>query len=106
MGRTALELVGQGTLGYSFDPLTADSHDGYAEAVKAFMSVSNTSRHRDRLLTIALQTGHLALSPFQVHHPVLALLGPCMVPTNSSRHAAQQEDSEVEAHRRCCACEV
>ena len=37
MGRTALELVGQGTLGYSFDPLTADSRDEYAEAVKAFM---------------------------------------------------------------------
>ena len=37
MGRKALELVGQGTLGYSFDPLTADSRDEYAEAVKAFM---------------------------------------------------------------------
>ncbi len=37
MGRTALELVGQGGLGYSFDPLTADTKDEYAEAVKAFM---------------------------------------------------------------------
>ncbi len=37
MGRTALELIGQAGLGYSFDPLTADSPDSFAEAVKAFM---------------------------------------------------------------------
>ncbi len=37
MGRTALELIGQGGLGYSFDPLIADSYDEYAEAVKAFV---------------------------------------------------------------------
>ena len=106
MGRTALELVGQGTLGYSFDPLTADSRNDYADAVKAFMSVLVLPQQHDPSLTISLQTGHLALSPLQVHHPVLALLGPCMVPTNSSRHAAQREDSEIEAHRQYCACEV
>ena len=39
MGRTALELIGQAGLGYSFDPLTADSPNEFAEAVKAFMSV-------------------------------------------------------------------
>ncbi|TBU59775.1 cytochrome P450 [Dichomitus squalens] len=37
MGRTALELVGQGGLGYSFDPLIAESRDEFAEAVKAFV---------------------------------------------------------------------
>ncbi|EJF55944.1 cytochrome P450 [Dichomitus squalens LYAD-421 SS1] len=37
MGRTALELVGQGGLGYSFDPLTAESRDEFTEAVKAFI---------------------------------------------------------------------
>ena len=36
MGRTALELVGQGGLGHSFDPLTADSQDDFTEAIKAF----------------------------------------------------------------------
>ena len=36
MGRTALELVGQGGLGHSFDPLTKDAQDEYAEAVKNF----------------------------------------------------------------------
>ena len=39
MGRTALELVGQGGLGHSFDPLVEDSKDEYTEAVKAFMYV-------------------------------------------------------------------
>lgn len=34
MGRAALELIGQGGLGYSFDPLTADVHDTYGHALK------------------------------------------------------------------------
>ncbi|KZT10168.1 cytochrome P450 [Laetiporus sulphureus 93-53] len=38
-GRAALELIGQGGLGYSFDPLTNDKRDAYAEAVKAFLPV-------------------------------------------------------------------
>ena len=37
MGRAALELVGQGALGYSFDPLVADSKDAFTEAVKSFV---------------------------------------------------------------------
>ena len=37
--RSALELVGQGGLGYSFDPLVAESHDEFAEAVKSFVYV-------------------------------------------------------------------
>lgn len=40
MGRTALELVGQGGLGYSFDPLVRDNTDEYGEAVKLFLSVA------------------------------------------------------------------
>ena len=35
MGRTALELVGQVGLGYSFDPLVSDSADEFGAAVKA-----------------------------------------------------------------------
>ncbi|KAI0828713.1 cytochrome P450 [Trametes gibbosa] len=38
MGRTALELIGQAGLGYSFDPLTEDvTPDVYAEAIKAYV---------------------------------------------------------------------
>ena len=39
-GRTALELVGQGGLGYSFDPLTEDKPNAYANAVKMFVYVA------------------------------------------------------------------
>ncbi len=37
MGRTALELIGQGGLGHSFDPLTEDVADEFAESVKAYL---------------------------------------------------------------------
>lgn len=37
MGRTALELMGQAGLGYSFDPLIEDSTDTYGSALKMFM---------------------------------------------------------------------
>ncbi|KAI0329087.1 cytochrome P450 [Cubamyces sp. BRFM 1775] len=36
MGRTALEIVGQAGLGYSFDPLVRDKPDEYASALKTF----------------------------------------------------------------------
>ncbi len=36
MGRTALELIGQAGLGYSFDPLVADTPDDFGYAIKAF----------------------------------------------------------------------
>ena len=37
MGRTALELIGQGGLGYSFDPLTEEVHNTFSDALKEFM---------------------------------------------------------------------
>ena len=37
-GRTALELLGQGALGYSFDPIVDEPDDNtYAECVKEFL---------------------------------------------------------------------
>lgn len=39
MSRTALELIGQAGLGYSFDPLVADHQDEFAAAVKEFQYV-------------------------------------------------------------------
>ena len=43
MGRTALELVGQGMMGYSFDPLVEEVHNDFAEALKAFMCAPSPS---------------------------------------------------------------
>ena len=39
MHRCALELIGQGGLGYSFDPLVEDRPNEYGAAFKEFMSV-------------------------------------------------------------------
>ena len=44
MGRTALELVGQGMMGYSFDPLTEEVRNDFAEAIKSFVCVFQLSR--------------------------------------------------------------
>ena len=38
-GRTTLEILGQAGLGHSFDPLTEDISDEYADAVKTFACV-------------------------------------------------------------------
>lgn len=37
MGRTALELVGQGGLGYSFDPLVANVPNSFGDSLKALL---------------------------------------------------------------------
>ncbi|KAI0713881.1 cytochrome P450 [Earliella scabrosa] len=50
MGRTALELIGQGGLGHSFDPLLADSQDDFAQAVKELIpSLSYLQPYRNML---------------------------------------------------------
>nr|VWP01640.1 Alcohol oxidase [Ganoderma boninense] len=41
IGRTALELIGRGGLGYSFDPLVAESTDKLTESVKSFVPAAN-----------------------------------------------------------------
>ena len=48
MGRTALELIGRGGLGYSFDPLVGESRDLFTESVKSFMFVSIASLLHER----------------------------------------------------------
>ena len=42
MGRAALELLGQGALGYSFHPLVDDTSNDSAEAVKSFLYARTT----------------------------------------------------------------
>ena len=39
MGRTALELIGRGGLGYSFDPLVTESREVFTESVKSLVFV-------------------------------------------------------------------
>ncbi|KAH9912197.1 cytochrome P450 [Epithele typhae] len=56
MGRAALELVGQGILGHSFDPLVADTKDEFTEAVKSF---SPTLAHITYALAILSLVRHV-----------------------------------------------
>ena len=51
MGRTALELIGQGGFGHSFDPIVSEPTDKFAEAVKSFMCVTVTWTFHQTLFT-------------------------------------------------------
>lgn len=62
MHRCALELVGQGGLGYSFDPLIEERPDEYGAALKEFMSVSLISPEFIGLLTTMFRPAVFALS--------------------------------------------
>ncbi|KAI0648492.1 cytochrome P450 [Trametes meyenii] len=57
MGRTALELIGQGGLGHSFDPLTRDVADEFADAVKAYFPVLQQMEMPRLLLPQLLKIG-------------------------------------------------
>ncbi|KAI1782173.1 cytochrome P450 [Ganoderma leucocontextum] len=66
MGRAALELLGQGALGYSFDPLVDDTTNDFAEAVKSFLyafTLHHPGRHPG-LRSMALD----AISSRRVRH--------------------------------------
>ncbi|KAH9923737.1 cytochrome P450 [Epithele typhae] len=52
MGRAALELVGQGALGHSFDPLVEDSKDEFTENVKSFFPSTADVTYGFALLTL------------------------------------------------------
>ncbi|KAI0754308.1 cytochrome P450 [Daedaleopsis nitida] len=61
MSRTALELIGQAGLGYSFDPLVADSMDEFARAVKSFGPALVAVDHLRRLLPYIPEFGNPSL---------------------------------------------
>ncbi|KAL1946289.1 hypothetical protein VTO73DRAFT_15416 [Trametes versicolor] len=61
MSRAALELIGQGGIGYSFDPLIEDISDAYADAAKYFV-VTATSPEMIPLRQMAPFLKHLGPS--------------------------------------------
>ncbi|OSX63042.1 hypothetical protein POSPLADRAFT_1046379 [Postia placenta MAD-698-R-SB12] len=61
MSRTALELVGQAGLGYSFDPLIRDKADSYAEALKALIPTAFTLRTYLPFLPYVMKIGTPAM---------------------------------------------
>ncbi|KAI0826700.1 cytochrome P450 [Trametes gibbosa] len=70
MGRTALELIGQGGLGHSFDPLTEDVADDFTDSVKAFFPVQSQLPLMARLLLPTL----VKLGPAAFRRKVVKML--------------------------------
>ncbi|KAI0760700.1 cytochrome P450 [Fomes fomentarius] len=59
MGRTALELIGQTGLGYSFDPLVADHPDDFASAIKAMGPTMAKVNHLRRIMPYLPESGSI-----------------------------------------------
>ncbi|CCM01001.1 uncharacterized protein FIBRA_03049 [Fibroporia radiculosa] len=67
MGRTALELIGQGGLGYSFDPLTEEAHNEDGHALKVlFPNLANLAIAR-LMLPYLIKIGPAAFRRFIVN---------------------------------------
>ncbi|EPT05081.1 hypothetical protein FOMPIDRAFT_1045154 [Fomitopsis schrenkii] len=56
MGRAALEMIGQGGLGYSLDPLVSDNVDEYGRALKSLSPALSAVRFYRRLLVMTQDT--------------------------------------------------
>ncbi|OBZ67576.1 hypothetical protein A0H81_12405 [Grifola frondosa] len=61
MGRTALELIGQAGLGYSFDPLVEDVPNPYGDAIKNYLPVLSRLQILRRMIPFIPQVGPPAL---------------------------------------------
>ncbi|TBU29234.1 cytochrome P450 [Dichomitus squalens] len=66
MGRTALELVGQGMMGYSFDPLVEEVHNDFAEAVKAFVPTFAEVQWARALVPVTVKLGPASFRRFML----------------------------------------
>lgn len=62
MGRTALELIGQGGFGHSFDPLFENIPNNYADVVKGLMYVCSSPYILGLVLIVPLAQ-HCHVSP-------------------------------------------
>ncbi|OJT02968.1 Cytochrome P450 6a2 [Trametes pubescens] len=88
MSRAALELIGQAGIGYSFDPLTEDVPDAYADAVKNFAPVTTAS---EILLFRQLVPFFERLAPAWFHRWVME-----MSPVRNVRRTVQITDALYE----------
>ncbi|KAH9915036.1 cytochrome P450 [Epithele typhae] len=106
LARTALELVGQGALGTSLDPLTRDSSNAWADAIKGLAAGSSQLKflrglvpHLVRIGTPSFRRRLVELAPFQVlqkakDHVDTVQKG-CQDLLNSKRMAIKSGDAEA-----------
>lgn len=106
MGRTALELIGQGGLGYSFDPLVEERTDVYGDALKSLVYViffslcqlpshplRNVPRHASYGVCHRPSLSGLAL--FQR----LNVIGPKLLPASARRALVEMFPKGTSVHR-------
>lgn len=67
MSRTALELVGQGGLGYSFDPLVEDAKNALGDVIKATLWVTFIHINVPRS-NLGVQTSFVGLGELGASH--------------------------------------
>ncbi|KAH9857461.1 cytochrome P450 [Lenzites betulinus] len=109
MGRTALELIGQGGFGRSFDPLTRDVADDFAEAIKAYFPVVAQLDLPRQFLPQLLKIGPPSLRRFIIklvpYAPVRRIveisdaLHKCSVELYNEKKAALQTGDEAAKRR-------
>ncbi|KAH9915040.1 cytochrome P450 [Epithele typhae] len=106
LARTALELVGQGGLGTSLDPLTKDTSTPWTDAVKGLSTAGSKMRHLRGLLPYILPLGPAWLRgylvdfvPLKALHDakahIYAVHGGCVDLLDSKRAALQRGDEET-----------
>ncbi|KAI0628824.1 cytochrome P450 [Trametes polyzona] len=98
MGRTALELIGQGGLGHSFDPLTEDRPDEFAAAVKSYFPVQGQLNTLGRQLLPVL----VHIGPAWIRRKVVEMLpeGPAQKMRRISDALAERSAELVNAKKR------
>lgn len=100
MGRVALELIGQSGLGYSFDPLVADSADELGLAVKSFQYVLLRRVDISVLTAAYTQAFDDAVEHLPTHLTLLAGHWVALAAPEDRRDDSEQERADAEEERR------
>ena len=90
MGRTALELIGQGGLGYSFDPLVTNKPNQYGDALKNFAYVNSSPLHA--------KVAHLRRCAFEQAYYVCPTPLACAVPLGCPLHSSEPAEYPGSSH--------
>ncbi|KZT68370.1 cytochrome P450 [Daedalea quercina L-15889] len=107
LGRVALELIGQGALGYSFDPLVTDKADSYADALKSLVPELDSLLLFRKFITLSeplpgwLRRGFVRLFPQGTRvHTVASIINTLDKRSKEiyadKKHTLEQGDTEME----------
>ena len=91
MGRAALEMIGQGGLGYSLDPLVSDNVNEYGRALKSLSYVLTVCSRTHKEAHFVLQTRAFCsqVLPPPARHD--AGHGPCVAAPRANRYISPRD---------------